>query len=115
MEGVMSNIAEVGDSDFPEKVCVGSGLVLVDFWAPWCGPCVALSPQLEKLAQKYEGKLKIYKLNIQNNQDTPVSYGVSAVPTLVIFSDGKELSRVVGANLQQIIGAIDSAVGGTTQ
>ena len=108
----MSDVADVGDSDFSDRVCAGSGLVLVDFWAPWCGPCVALAPQLEKLAQKYEGRLRIYKLNVQDNQDTPVAYGVSAVPTLVIFSDGKELSRAVGANLQQIIGAIDSAIGG---
>ncbi|MCU7611763.1 thioredoxin [Anaplasma capra] len=109
-----SDIVEVSDSDFAQKVCDGSGLVLVDFWAPWCGPCVALGPQLEKLAQKYTGKLKVYKLNVQSSQDVPVQYGVSAVPTLIIFSEGKELSRVVGADLQQLVLTIDSAVGGST-
>ncbi|MGN7678820.1 MAG: thioredoxin [Anaplasma sp.] len=106
----MYGVVEIGDADFSGKVCAGSGLVVVDFWAPWCGPCVALGPQLEKLAQKYADKLKIYKLNVQDNQETPLKYGVSAVPTLVIFSEGEERSRIVGADVQGLVSAIDSNI-----
>ncbi|MDB1135589.1 thioredoxin family protein [Candidatus Anaplasma sp. TIGMIC] len=107
----MSCVTEVGDSDFTAKVINASGYSLVDFWAPWCGPCVAFAPQLEKLAQQYAGELSVYKLNVQDNQDVPIKYGISAVPTFILFKGATESARIVGANLQQIVGAIDSALG----
>ena len=103
-------VSEISDSDFESKVLQDSGLVLVDFWAPWCGPCVAFAPQLEKIAHKYSGRLKVFKLNVQDHQDTPLKYGISAIPTVLLFNNGKEISRIVGVDLQKTMSAIDSAL-----
>ncbi|MCZ6902312.1 MAG: thioredoxin [Rickettsia endosymbiont of Ixodes persulcatus] len=88
-------VEQIGDSEFENKVISSNEdiLILVDFWAPWCGPCKTLEPQLEKLAQQYAGKVKIYKLNIEDNQDVAIRYGVSAVPTILMFKNGKKLSQ----------------------
>lgn len=103
----MKYVSEVTDETFAGAV--ESGLALVDFWAPWCGPCVAFAPQLEKLAEQYEGKVSVFKLDVQDNQETPIRYGVSAVPTMILFRDGQELTRVVGANVAQLVSALKSA------
>ena len=105
-----THVSEVTDGTFAGAVA--SGLVLVDFWAPWCGPCVALAPQLEKLAEQYAGKVSVFKLDVQDNQDTPIRFGVSAVPTMILFKDGQEQTRVVGANIAQLINALKDATGG---
>ncbi|CEI84946.1 Thioredoxin [Ehrlichia minasensis] len=105
-------IEQISDSDFHNKVisCNKDMLILVDFWAPWCGPCKTLEPQLEKLAQQYAEQVKIYKLSIEDNQDVAIQYGVSAVPTILMFKKGKKLSQVIGADISKIINELNSHI-----
>ncbi|MEW6744592.1 MAG: thioredoxin [Planctomycetota bacterium] len=92
------NIIQVTDETFDE-VCLRSDIpVLVDFWAPWCGPCRALAPTLEKLADEFKGKVKICKHNTDDDPNTAVKFGVSAIPTLLFMKGGKEVHREVGAS-----------------
>ena len=88
--------AETSDAQFTSEVLKSDVPVLVDFWAPWCGPCRALTPVIEELAKELAGKAKVYKLNIDNNPNTPAEYGVSGIPTVIIFKDGEEKDRFVG-------------------
>ncbi|CAD2076957.1 thioredoxin [Jeotgalicoccus meleagridis] len=87
-------IIEVNDSSFKEEI--GSGLTLVDFWAPWCGPCKMIAPILEELAPEVEGKANIAKLNVDDNQATASEYEVMSIPTLILFKDGEPVDKVVG-------------------
>ena len=87
-------IIEVNDSSFKEEI--GSGLTLVDFWAPWCGPCKMIAPILEELAPEVEGKANIAKLNVDDNQATASEYEVMSIPTLILFKDGEPGDKVVG-------------------
>ncbi|KJV65640.1 MULTISPECIES: thioredoxin [Ehrlichia] len=105
-------VEQIGDSEFENKVISSNEdiLILVDFWAPWCGPCKTLEPQLEKLAQQYVDKVKIYKLNIEDNQDVAIRYGVSAVPTILMFKNGKKLSQVIGADVAKIINELNNHI-----
>lgn len=81
-----------------EKEVLGSGVpVLVDFWADWCGPCKMLSPMIADIAKEYEGRVKVGKINIDEEQGLAVKYRVSSIPTLVLFQDGQEVKRSVGA------------------
>jgi len=92
-----SNALKFTDSNFDAEV-VKSGIpVLVDFWAEWCGPCRLMSPILDEMAPAYAGKLKIGKLNVDENQDTPSQFGVMNIPTMIVFKNGKEAERIVGA------------------
>ena len=88
---------KVTDSTFDSDVIKSNVPVLVDFWAEWCGPCRMLAPVLEEVAPGYEGKLKIVKLNVDENPDAGARYGVMSIPTMIIFKGGKEIDRVVGA------------------
>ena len=87
----------VTDATFDATVVKSSVPVLVDFWAPWCGPCVAIGPVLESLALEYKGKLTVAKLNVDENANVPASHGVRSIPFLVLYKDGKVLDSVVGA------------------
>ena len=98
---------EINDSSFKSEVTDSQIPVLVDFWAPWCGPCRMVAPVLEELAKEYEGKVKVVKLNIDENQGTATEYGVRSIPTLILFKDGKECEKMIGVqskeNLKQMV------------
>lgn len=85
------------DENFESEVLKSDKPVLVDFWAVWCGPCKAIAPIVEDLATEYEGKLKVGKLDVDNNQDSAIKYGVRSIPTLLIFKDGKVQETIIGA------------------
>lgn len=87
----------VTDSNFEIEVLKSELPVLVDFWAPWCGPCRAIAPVIEELAQEYEGKVKIVKMNVDENPSTPSKYGIRAIPTLILFKNGEVVSQITGA------------------
>jgi thioredoxin 1 len=96
--GTMSeHTVAVSDSNFSGEVTGSKGLVLVDFWAAWCGPCRMIAPTLDALAVQYEGKIKIAKLDVDANQQTAMSYNVRSIPTLMFFKDGKHVDTMVGA------------------
>lgn len=99
----MSKPLEVTDDTFEQEVLKASMPVLVDFWAVWCGPCKAIAPVVEELAGEYEGKLKVMKLDVDENPRVPTTYGVQSIPTLLIFKGGQPAERVVGAVPKKVI------------
>jgi thioredoxin 1 len=105
------NIMEVSDGNFEQEVLQSDVPVLVDFWAPWCGPCRAIAPLVDELSGDYAGKLKVAKCNVDENPKTPSRYGIRAIPTLIIFKDGNVSEQITGAVAKsQISAAIDKAV-----
>lgn len=105
------NVAEISDVDFDEKVLKASTLVVVDFWAPWCGPCKSIAPVLEEIAKELGTQVAIYKVNVDDNPKSPSQYGVRAIPNLVIFKGGAEIDRVVGAvPKDQLVATIKKAL-----
>jgi len=88
---------EISDTTFESDVLKSSLPVLVDFWAPWCGPCKAMNPMMVELESEYEGKMSIMKMNVDENMTVPGNYNVMSIPTFVIFKDGKIASQFVGA------------------
>ena len=102
---------EINDASFKSEVTDSPIPVLVDFWAPWCGPCKMIAPVLEELAQEYDGKAKIVKINIDDNQNTPSQFGVRSIPTLILFKNGNEVEKIIGAQSKDKLKAlIDSAL-----
>ena len=91
------NVLNVGDGDFKAKVLESTEPVLVDFWATWCAPCRAIAPALDELADQYKGKLKIVKVNVDDNQDVPQQYGIRSLPTLLMFKGGRVVDQILGA------------------
>lgn len=87
----------ITDADFKSEVIESKVPVLVDFWASWCGPCQMMAPIIDKLAEEYEGRVKVLKLNVDENPQTPQLYGVRAIPTFILFSGGQAIDRLVGA------------------
>lgn len=105
---------EITDSNFEQEVIKSEIPVLIDFWAVWCGPCKAIAPVIEEISNEYEGKLKVGKLDIDNNQEVSVKYGIRSIPTLLIFKEGKIVDQIVGAiPKSQIISKLSAHVAET--
>jgi thioredoxin 1 len=91
-----TGISHLSDANFAEEVEQGSGLVLVDFWAEWCGPCRAIAPILEQLATGYAGRIRVAKMDVDQNQKTTMRFNVRTIPALLFFKDGKHVDTVIG-------------------
>ena len=104
-------ITHVSDASFDQDVLQADGPVLVDYWAEWCGPCKMIAPVLDEIAQTYQGKLKVCKLNIDENQDTPPKYTVRGITTLMLFKNGAVEATKVGAlSKSQLAAFLDSNI-----
>ncbi len=102
-------IIELSDDTFEQEVLKSDVPVLVDYWAEWCGPCKMIAPVLEEVAGDYDGRLKIAKLNIDDNPDTPPAYGIRGIPTLMLFKNGEvEATKVGAVSKSQLTAFIDS-------
>jgi thioredoxin len=108
----MVSIQQVGDDNFDAEVIHAQLPVLIDFWAPWCGPCRAIAPLVEELAQQYEGRLKVTKMNVDENPATPSRYGVRGIPNLLLIKDGTVKDQIVGAVPKaKLVDAIEKVLG----
>ena len=105
------HIHKVTDDSFQSDVLYSDTPVLVDYWAEWCGPCKSIAPILDEVAKEYAGKIKVMKLNIDENQDTPRKFGVRGIPTLMLFKNGSVEAQKVGAlSKSQLSAFIDSSI-----
>ncbi len=96
-------VKEVNDGSFEREVLQSQTPVLVDFWAPWCGPCRMLAPTIEAIAEQYSENATVVKLNVDDNPSTSATYGIKGIPTLILFSEGREVERMVGAHSKESI------------
>ena len=90
-------IIVISDSNFESEVVNSDVPVLIDFWAPWCGPCRAVAPMVEEISSSYEGKIKVGKLNVDENQSTTMKFGIRSIPTLIMFKGGEAVDQIIGA------------------
>lgn len=93
---------EITNENFEENVLKSEIPVLLDFWAPWCGPCNALTPVIEELAGEFEGKALIAKVNVDNSPQLSIKYGVRNIPTIIIIKDGKQIEKIVGKEAKEV-------------
>ena len=96
------NVMELSDANFEEEVLKESKPVLVDFWAVWCAPCRMIAPVIDEIAESYGGKIKVGKVNVDDNSKIPNQYGIRSIPTVLLFKDGKVAEQVIGANAAEI-------------
>jgi len=101
-------IIELNDANFDSEVIHSDTPVLVDFWAPWCGPCRAVAPIVEEISSSYAGKVKVGKLNVDDNQQITMKFGIRSIPTLIVFKGGQAVEQIIGAVPK---GEIERAVG----
>ena len=107
----MADVQQVTDESFESEVLKAELPVLIDFWAPWCGPCKAIGPVVEDLAKEYGGRLKVVKMNVDDNPQTPSRYGVRGIPNLILFKGGQVRDQIVGAVPKaQLVKAIGQVV-----
>ena len=107
----MADIQEIGDSSFDAEVLKSPLPVLVDFWAPWCGPCKAIAPVVAELAKDYAGRLKVVKVNVDDHPQSPSRYGVRSIPSLILFKDGQVRDQIVGTVPKaHLVKALDQVV-----
>ena len=92
----MSSVASVNDASFEQQVLTSEQLVLVDFWAPWCGPCRMLAPVIDEIAESLKDKVKIVKMNVDESPTIPTQFNIRSIPTLILFKDGQAISTKVG-------------------
>jgi len=97
------NAVEVNDANFQSEVAQSPLPTLVDFWAPWCGPCRMVAPIVEELAKEYSGKLKVAKINVDDSPGIASRFGIQSIPTLMVFKGGKPVERIVGAVMRQTL------------
>jgi len=109
----MSKEVELTDANFEAEVINSEIPVLVDFWAPWCGPCRMVAPIVEEISHEYDGKVKVGKLNTDDNQMVASQYGIMSIPTLMIFKGGKVVDRIIGAQPKSALtGKIEDVIAG---
>ena len=107
----MAEIKNVGLDDFDAEVINSPIPVLVDFWAPWCGPCHMVAPIVEKIAQRYEGKIKVVKVNLDEALELAQRFGIQSIPTLMVFKNGQIVARLIGVQPEQTLAsAVESAL-----
>ncbi len=105
------NLIKLTDAEFDEVVRSSDVPVLVDFWAPWCGPCKMMAPVLEEIAEGYAGKAKVCKINTDDSRDSAIEFGISAIPTLILFKGGQVQNKWVGlTNKNDVVAAIDGII-----
>jgi len=106
----MADLLAVSDESFEREVLQSGTPVLIDFWAPWCAPCRAIAPAVEELARDYAGRLKVVKMNVDDNPRTPTRYGVRGIPNLIVFQNGEVKEQIVGAvpkaQLVKVVGKV---------
>ena len=109
----MADTVEITDSNFQEEVLESEIPVLIDFWADWCQPCKMIAPVVQQIADEYEGKIKVGKLDVDSNSQTSMTYNIRGIPALLIFNEGKPVDKIVGAVPKSIIQKkIDDALAG---